>query len=114
MDAGASIRVTDIGSVHPVPSNDGSSSVPGEETLKPPLHALRTGSKESSDIQSELALLSCRMNGASMVSGVSVRSGTPESFSSSYLDNHSLVNELQRVQGLLGQVLEKKNNKRMR
>ncbi|GMH96946.1 hypothetical protein TrST_g6266 [Triparma strigata] len=41
----------------------------------------------------------------------SVRSGTPES-SASNMDSVSLVNELQRVQGLLGAVLEKKNNRK--
>ncbi|GMH91531.1 hypothetical protein TL16_g12084 [Triparma laevis f. inornata] len=41
----------------------------------------------------------------------SIRSGTPES-STSNMDSVSLVNELQRVQGLLGAVLEKKNNRK--
>jgi hypothetical protein len=41
----------------------------------------------------------------------SVRSATPESVASSHVESASLVNELQRVQGLLGAVLDKRSKK---
>jgi hypothetical protein len=64
------------------------------------------------DLELEGAALDITAIADERMRALSVRSSTPESVSSSHVEAASLVNELQRVQGLLGAVLDKRNTRR--